>query len=250
MMRPMMCVTPPAFPATNAMFSKIVTSALFAGFAAGLIAALLQITFVQPVLLHAELYESGALVHLGPDPVSAIQDTGGIDLRRDGLSVLFTALVYTGYAFMLVAAMALASLRGITVTARQGIIWGLAGFITFHFAPAFSLPPELPGSSAADVTARQIWWFGTVAATGCAMALLGLGRTWVFWIAGIALLLAPHLIGAPEPETFAGTVPPELGGLFASRTLGVGMAAWAALGLTAALVWDRETAPASQPRTA
>ena len=34
------------------MFSRILTSALFAGAAAGLIAALLQLYFVQPVLLH------------------------------------------------------------------------------------------------------------------------------------------------------------------------------------------------------
>ena len=50
------------------MFSRILTSAVFAGAAAGLIAALLQLFFVQPVLLHAELYESGAaLLHKSGD---------------------------------------------------------------------------------------------------------------------------------------------------------------------------------------
>ena len=52
------------------MLTRIVTSALFAGAAAGLVAALLQFIFVQPVLLHAELYESGALQHFGAAPVS------------------------------------------------------------------------------------------------------------------------------------------------------------------------------------
>ncbi|MFP3548422.1 CbtA family protein, partial [Rhizobium sp. SIMBA_035] len=51
------------------MLTRILTSALFAGAAAGLIVALLQLFFVQPVLLHAELYETGALVHFGGDPV-------------------------------------------------------------------------------------------------------------------------------------------------------------------------------------
>ena len=64
------------------MFQKILTSALFAGFCAGLIAGLLQLVFVQPVLLHAELYEAGKLVHFGPGAVaaavSADQDAGGI----------------------------------------------------------------------------------------------------------------------------------------------------------------------------
>jgi len=225
------------------MISKVLTSALFAGFAAGLIAAVLQLVFVQPVLLHAELYEGGELVHFGAEAVPAAQDVSGIDPVRDGLSVLFTALVYTGYAMILVGAMALASERAqAIITPRTGIIWGLAGFVTFHFAPAVSLPPELPGVAAADVAARQIWWFATVAASGIAMALLAFGRGWAAWAVAIVLLLAPHVIGAPQPESFAGPVPPELGGEFAGRALGVGMAAWVVLGLFAGYFWQRETA--------
>ena len=124
--------------------SRIFTSALFAGAAAGLIAALLQLYFVQPVLLHAELYETGELVHFGGAAVSAHQDVGGIDLVRDGLSVLFTMLVYTGYALILVAAMALAESRGHEVAGRQGIIWGIAGFFIVHFAPGLPLHLKCP----------------------------------------------------------------------------------------------------------
>ena len=91
------------------MFARILVSGLFAGFAAGLIAALLQLAFVQPILLHAELYESGQLTHFGGAKAGATAiAAGGIDLVRDGLSVLFTTLIYTGYALILVAAMALA----------------------------------------------------------------------------------------------------------------------------------------------
>lgn len=224
------------------MIQKILTSALFAGFAAGLIAALLQYVFVQPVLLHAELYEGGDLVHFGGDLNAVKQELPGFDAMRDGLSVLFTALIYTGYAFFLVGAMAVASDRGHVVTARNGIIWGLAGYVTFHFAPAVGLPPELPGVAAADVNDRQIWWYGTVIATGLAMALIGFGKGWIAWAAGAVLLLAPHVIGAPQPEFFAGPVPPELGGEFATRALGVGMAAWALLGCFAGFFWSRDNA--------
>ena len=91
------------------MFTRIFASALFAGAAAGLITGLLQLVFVQPVLLHAELYESGELVHFGADAVSAMQDVSGIDFTRDGLSIVFTMATYIGYALLLVAAMALAS---------------------------------------------------------------------------------------------------------------------------------------------
>ncbi|WP_425053236.1 CbtA family protein [Psychromarinibacter sp. S121] len=230
------------------MYGKVFTSALFAGFAAGLIAAALQLYFVQPVLLHAELYEGGDLIHFGSEStVPAHQDVGGIDLMRDGLSVLFTVLVYTGYAFIMVGAMALASERGHSVDARRGILWGLGGFVAVHFAPAFSLPPELPGVAAADVVARQIWWFGTVAASAIAVALIAFGRNWAAWGAAVVLLLAPHVIGAPQPEVFTGPVPPELGGEFAGRALGVGLAAWVTLGCFAGFFWQRETQGAPQP---
>jgi cobalt transporter subunit CbtA len=222
------------------MFTRIVTSALFAGAAAGLIAALLQLAFVQPVLLHAELYESGALVHFGADLVSAHPDLGGFDPLRDALTVIFTMLTYTGYALVLVAAMALAERGGATITARTGILWGLAGFVAAHFAPGFSLAPEVPGVAAADVGARQVWWFATVAAAAVAMWLVAFGRGIPAWSAAVVLLLAPHLVGAPEPEAFTGPVPTEIGALFAARAFGVGAAAWVLLGCFAGHFWLRE----------
>ncbi len=241
-MPPMMSGTLRASPATE-MFTRILTSALFAGAAAGLLAALLQLVFVQPVLLHAELYESGQLVHFGADKaVSAHQDVGGLDPLRDGLSVLFTTLIYTGYALVLVAVMSVAEGRGAKVTARTGIIWGLAGFFVMHLAPGFTLAPEVPGVAAADVYARQVWWFATVVTAAVAVWLVAFGNGWAAWGAAIALLLVPHLIGAPEPETFAGPVPTEIGALFASRAFGIGMAAWVLLGCFAGHFWQREGA--------
>lgn len=222
------------------MVTRVFTSALFAGAVAGLIAALLQFLFVQPVLLHAELYEGGDLVHFGAEAVSAHPDLGPLDLQRDGLSVLFTMLIYTGYAFLMIAAMSVAEAQGAAITARNGILWGVAGFVALHFAPAFSLPPEVPGVAAADVTARQIWWFATVAAAATALWLIAFGGGWPAWGVAAALLLAPHLVGAPEPDSFAGPVPPEIAAHFASRALGVGLAAWAVLGLMAAHFWNAE----------
>ena len=226
------------------MFQKILTSALFAGFAAGLIAAALQFMFVQPVLLHAELYEGGDLVHFGaatgasPHDLLAAQST---DIMRDGLSVLFSALTYVGYGLMLVAGMAFAAEQGAEINVRTGIIWGIAGWITAHLAPAFSLPPELPGSAAADVGARQVWWYATVAASAVALWLFAFGRNWAMWGVGIILLVAPHVVGAPQPGDFSGPVPPELAGEFAARALGVGLAVWATLGAFAGYFWSRET---------
>ncbi|WP_171174672.1 CbtA family protein [Ruegeria sp. HKCCD8929] len=226
------------------MFSRILTSALFAGAAAGLIAALLQLVFVQPVLLHAELYESGELVHFGGEAISAHPELPGFNAMRDGLSIVFTMLTYTGYALVMVALMSMAERQGHAVNARSGLLWGLAGFITFHFAPGLSLAPEVPGVAAADVAVRQIWWTATVAAAGIAMWLIAFGGNLVSYLIAAALLLAPHLIGAPEPDSFSGPVPTEIGALFAARAFGIGMAAWVLLGTFAGYFWQSESARA------
>lgn len=247
----MTCATPPAFPVTEPVFTRLLTSALFAGAAAGLIAALLQLYFVQPVLLHAELYEGGDLVHFGTESTnSAHPDLPGFDAVRDILSIGFTMLVYAGYAMILVALMAAAENRGATINARTGLIWGLLGFVAAHFAPGFTLAPEVPGVAAADVYARQAWWFATVLAAAIAMWLIAFGRNWAAWGAAIVLLLAPHVVGAPEPHVFTGPVPTEIGALFAARAYGVGMAAWVMLGGFAGYFWSREAATARQTQTA
>lgn len=182
------------------------------------------------------------MVHFGTEAVSAQQELGGIDPLRDGLSVIFTMLTYTGYAFILLAGMAIAEMSGAVITGRNGLLWGLAGFVAFHFAPGFSLAPEVPGVAAADVYARQIWWWATVLTAGAGLWLIAFGRNWLAWGAAAMLLLAPHVIGAPEPETFTGPVPTEIGAMFASRAFGVGMAAWLLLGCFAGFFWQREGA--------
>lgn len=240
------------------MLKNMLSSALIAGVAAGLIAALLQFVFVQPVLLHAELYEGGELVHFE----GVIEDHGhegeegegghshahshgggdveGIDWVRDGLSVLFTMLVYGGYGLLMVAGFVLAEQRGhVLAGPRDGLLWGLAGFIAVQFAPAAGLPPELPGMAAAEVVPRQIWWLATVAATAVGLWLIAFGRGWGAWAAAIVLIVLPHLIGAPHPHELTGPTPPELASQFAGRALGVGLAAWVILGLFAAALWSR-----------
>ena len=220
------------------MFTRILTSALIAGASAGFLAALLQLTFVQPVLLQAELFESGTLAFT--PGMANPQVPFSFDLQRDGLSILFTMLIYSGYGLILVALMSLSEDVHAPVSARAGLLWGVAGFITVHLAPGISLAPEVPGVSAPDVGARQIWWFATVIAAGIALWLIAFGKSWVAWGAAVILLLAPHVVGAPQPATLAGPVPPEIAALFAARAFGVGLAAWVVLGLLAAALWASE----------
>lgn len=232
------------------MFTRLLTSGLFAGAAAGLITALLQLWFVQPVLLHAELYEGGELIHFGVDSVvPAVQELPGFDPLRDGLSIVFTMLIYSGYALILTALMSVAEGQGAVIDARTGLLWGIAGFVAVHFAPGFSLAPEVPGVAAADVGLRQIWWFITVAMAAGAMWLIAFGRNWAAWIGAAVLLLAPHVYGAPEPEVFSGPVPTELGALFAARAFGIGMVAWVLLGTFAGHFWSRGVGASEHSQT-
>lgn len=242
----------------------MVTSAVFAGFAAGLLAALLHFAFLQKSILLGEQYETGALTHFdnampppdgGHDHADPAQHADGMahahdahegaaptDLSRNMLTVLFSALIYVAYALILVAGFALADHFGRRVTAREGLLWGIAGFATFQLMPAMGLAPELPGTIAAELHLRQIWWWGTVASTATGLALLGYGKGPLTLCLAVVLLAAPHVIGAPQAEQYWGVAPPELAATFAARVLGVGLAVWAVLGWLAGYFWSPKTA--------
>lgn len=242
------------------MFQRMLASALIAGVAAGLIAVLLHFAFVQKLILLGEQYETGAIVHFaGPaaDPAEAAADeeAHGEDhaettaegeaadesaLSRNLKTVVATVAVYVAYGFLLAAGFGVAAAFGHQVDARTGLLWGLGGYVTFQLAPALGLAPELPGTVAAELSVRQIWWWMTVAATGSGLALLAFGRHWVAFALAGGLLALPHGIGAPVPEGFSGVAPSELGAIFAARVLGVALVVWVALGWVAGAVWHRE----------
>jgi len=246
----------------------MLTSALGAGCAAWLLAAVLHFAFVQEYILLGETYETGAAVHFaGTAPQSADEghsdDAGeaahshdeaaeadpGHDhasgeatepLTRNLWTVAFFGLVYVAYAMMLVAGFGLARAYGVTISEHQGLLWGIAGFAAFQLAPAMGLAPELPGTLAADLGDRQIWWWGCVAATATGLGLLAYGRGVATVALGAVLLAAPHVIGAPVLEGFAGVAPPEVAGAFSARVLGVALAVWALMGWIAGYLWSRE----------
>ena len=101
-----------------------------------------------------------------------------------------------GFALILVAVSEFAGGIG---SWRHGLFWGLAGFAVFTLAPGLGLPPELPAMPAADLTARQVWWWGTVLATAAGLAMIAFRRSPVFALLGVALIVAPHVVGAPQP---------------------------------------------------
>ena len=225
------------------MTKNLLTSAVFAGVAAGLIAALLQFVFVIPALLEGELFETGARVHFGANgsPESERGSPGlGTEWARHAMTVGFNVVTYVGFGFLLLAAMAFAELRGLTaITPKQGIIWGLAGFIAIQLAPAIGLPPELPGTPAAEIGPRQMWWLGTLVASALGLWVVAFGRG-IIALSGVILLIGPHIIGAPHLDAFWGVAPPELSAEFVTLSLGAAAAGWSALGFLCAWFWTKE----------
>jgi len=225
------------------MNQKLLTSAVFAGLAAGLIAAALQFYFVIPTLLEGELFETGERVHFSatgsPQSVRGAPGLGN-EWGRHAMTVGFNVVTYVGFGFLMLAAMALTEIRGFTkITARSGIVWGLCGFIAIQMAPAMGLPPVLPGTIGAEVAARQAWWLGTLVASGLGLWMIAFVRGPVALI-GIALLAAPQFIGAPRLDTYWGVAPPELAAQFVSYSLGVAAVGWTSLGFLCAWFWTRE----------
>lgn len=235
------------------MFQKMMTGALIAGIAAGLLAAVLHFAFIQSSILLGEQYETGELVHFAAPEITAQDhdaaghghEATGHDragtLQRNALTLGFTVLLYVAYGMLLTAGFAIAVQFGKRISAAEGALWGLAGFAAFQLAPGMGLAPELPGSVAADLAARQVWWWSTVLATGLGLVLLAYVRSLVAVIVGVVLIGAPHVIGAPVLDAFYGYAPTELAASYSARVLGVGLTVWVALGWIAGQQWERRT---------
>src|ERR1700732_4004594 len=184
-------VTPSASPVTDGtiMFRRIFAAALGAGIGVGVLIAALQHVALVPMILEAEKYEKGTVApHHEHGAISTksgvavasllVTEAKAHDHEADAPMVaedspwrpvftwMATTLTSVGFALLLVGAYAVS---GRAVDAREGLLWGIAGFAAFALAPAFCLPPELPGSLAADLVARQAWWIGTAVATAAAI---------------------------------------------------------------------------------
>ncbi len=208
------------------MISRTLLTGLLAGLLAGVVLTVLYVAKAQPLILHAELYEHAAGPAVSaPPPVARTLQT-----------LMFNVL--TGAAFGLILA-ALLTLRGRPVGVRQGAIWGAAGFVAFALAPAFGLPPELPGAAAAELEARQVWWLLAAGATAGGIGLLVFAGGWAGRLGGAVLILLPHVIGAPHPEALGGGVPAALAAQFVAVSLGMNAMFWVVLGGSAGYLHDR-----------
>lgn len=238
------------------MFRRIFFTAVIAGLLGGVAISAVQEFTTTPIILHAEEFENkgggDATGHkhgmrdrgislISPAFAHGTAEEAGAWGPSDGLErTLFTSLanILTGIGFALVLTACFA-LAGRPVNGQTGVLWGLAGFGIVSLAPALGLPPEVPGSMAADLSSRQIWWFLCVALTAAGLwaMIFRNGAAWM--IGGIVLIALPHLIGAPQPEKVGGNVPPEIAAHFVAASLATAAIFWCAVGWLAGTFWTR-----------
>ncbi len=221
------------------MIMRVLLAAIIAGLLAGTIASAFQMWRVTPLILAAEVYENkgdtagtqtGAQASAPEEAQSWAPEDG---IERTVYTLLTNSVMGVGFAFILAAVV---MFTGRAITLRNGVLWGLAGFVTFSLAPAAGLAPDLPGIPAADLMARQVWWAGTVAATAGGIALIALQDRMALKALGVALIAAPHVIGAPHPANIDSAVPAVLAAGFAANTLAMMALFWIVLGV--AMGWS------------
>ncbi|CAN7667383.1 CbtA family protein [Mesorhizobium amorphae] len=256
------------------LFRNVVFIAAIAGLVAGVVLACMQAFATVPLILKAEVYEqaggghqhehaaapaapaanatdTNAMSSAAPAPAEAAapaEDEGWAPadgFERFAFSVLANIVTGIGFALVLVAVSEFAGGIG---NWRQGVFWGLAGFAAFTLAPGLGLPPELPAMPAADLTQRQIWWWATVAATAAGLGLIAFRKSLPLAILAVVLIVAPHIVGAPQPESFETPIPEGLHHQFVVAVTVTNLVFWLVLGAVVGVVRGRFTGTATNLR--
>ncbi len=208
------------------MIARIIIAAALAGLIAGLVVSAIQQFRVTPLIVAAEHYEQAGSHDHAADGAQTWAPKPG--LERTLYTAAANIVAGVGFALMLAA---VSLLSGLELTPRNGAIWGLAGFAAFTLAPSVGLPPELPGMPVADLAARQMWWWLTVAATGLGiLTAVRFARVWA-WAASAVLVVLPHIIGAPQPASHDTAVPAMLANSFAANAIAAQAVFWVVLGV-------------------
>jgi cobalt transporter subunit CbtA len=259
------------------LFRNVVFIAAIAGLVAGVVLASMQAYATVPLILKAEVYEqaggghhhdhaaptatdsnamsttapaANAMSSAAPAQAAApaVEDEGWAPadgFERFAFSVLANIVTGIGFALILVAVSEFAGGIG---GWRQGVFWGLAGFAVFTLAPGLGLPPELPAMPAADLMQRQTWWVATVVATAIGLGLIAFRKSLPMTILAVLLIVAPHIVGAPQPDSFETPIPEGLHHQFVVAVTLTNLVFWLVLGAVVGVVRGRFTGTATSLR--
>lgn len=239
-------------------FRNIIVVAAIAGIVAGIGMTIAQQLVTVPMILKAEVFEEQSSA--GEEPAAEAAHDHGAEatahdhgdqaaahdhgdgwapadgFERTAFTLLANVLTGVGFALLLVAA---SELLGGLSGWRQGVLWGLAGFVIFTLAPGLGLAPELPAMPAAELGARQMWWVGTVVASAAALWLLFYVKSLPATVLAFVLLIAPHAIGAPQPLSHESPIPANLHHSFIVAVVMTTLVFWGLLGGLAGYARER-----------
>ncbi len=213
----------------------ILIAAAFSGIVAGVILTFAQQLALTPLILAAEELELTSN-HEDWHPADGLERT------------LFTAAanIVTTFSFALLLGAAM-SLRSDNPAWSSGLLWGIGGYLAFFVAPSLGLPPELPGSMAAELGSRQIWWLATVFFTATGLAFLSFSPMPFTKIVGLLLVVSPHFITAPLPDTHSSSVPSDMTEAFVLASSLVNAVMWIIIGSLYGLIYSRLLLQSEQP---
>ena len=228
------------------MIARALLAAIMAGLFSGLFMTAVQTWRVVPLIKIAEIHEDGASAAHDLSTHAAESEPAGHDhgesaalTGRFAGTLLANLVLGAGFALVLVG---ISLVSGRALTAANGLAWGACGWLAVQLLPALGLPPELPGFPYVDLAERQIWWSATVVASGIGLMLAAWGGNVALRLAGLALIVAPQLVGVPVFEAIEGGPPALVASDYAAEALGSTLAFWLVLGLLAGLALDRVAA--------
>jgi cobalt transporter subunit CbtA len=235
------------------MLYRTLYCAVVAGVLAGIILFALQHWTTLPLIHQAERYEkTETAAHPSPQASDAPEDgpeVGQVDAVRAAYTTVGDVLVAVGFGMLLTAMFALSGKFGLV----RGILWGLAGFATFHLGPALVVPPLLPALDAAPLHLRQSAWLVAAISTGLGLAIFAFGPRGAK-LAGVVALCLPIVLfrylfplpGAQAPSEALSV----LEHLFIVRTLGDNLIFWLVLGAISGWMFEHSAVPDRVPQWA
>ena len=130
-----------------------------------------------------------------------------------------------------------------------------AGWLVFHLWPSLGLHAEIPGMDAARLGSRQGWWLLAASSAALACASMAFMKSHVRWLAALAWLAVPFVVGAPQivADPLAGfngdaqAVLRDLGQQFIWATRWLALSFWICLAVVCGLIFQRWIRPALQP---
>ena len=201
------------------LFQRLIWAALASALLVGSVQLGVQQWQAMPIILAAERYEdqknvlpmaleapAAAAPHAHTDSNAAPHDhaAGAAWAPDNGAERLFwTWVANVIYALSLVllmfAVMGVCLWRGTSLRSMPLALGvAAAGWLSFHFWPSLGLPAEIPGMDAARLGSRQGWWLLAAGSASVACAALASLRSPLRWVAPLAWLALPFVVGAPH----------------------------------------------------